>query len=59
VSAAPRLPAYSPAFEAKLVDELNALEPECGRDIVSPPCSALHTFALDHVQLRDQVRAGQ
>jgi len=59
VSAAPALHEYSGAFEAKLVEELNALDGECGRDVVVPPCSALHTFTLDGIQLRDRVRAGQ
>lgn len=54
----PDLPEYGAEFQDRMADEIEALpEAECPRQGAMPrDCSALLTFTLDAVRLRDQVR---
>lgn len=53
----PRLQSYSPEFQDLLADELDAQADPCGRLDPQPGCSASARFTLDHINLRDRVRA--
>ena len=54
----PELKQYSGEFQARLADELDTLESQdCPRDFVIPNCSAVGTFTLDHIHLRDMIRS--
>lgn len=55
----PDLPEYGAEFQERMADEIEALpEAECPRTGAMPSeCSALLTFTLDAVRLRDQVGA--
>jgi len=53
----PDLEQYSSSFQEHLADELEALPQDCPRDFIVPNCSALGTFTLDHIHLRDKIRS--
>lgn len=53
----PTLQQYASEFQSRLADEMEALGPDCPRDFVVEGCSALGTFTLDHIYLRDRIKA--
>ena len=55
----PKLEVYSPEFQNHLADEMEVLAFDCPRDFIVDGCSALATFTLDHIHLRDKVRAAE
>lgn len=56
VRVAPEIPSYSPAFQARALDELRALPPACASSDPHPDCSALRVFVEDYGRLRAQLR---
>lgn len=52
-----RVDHYSPMFQLRLADEIEALPAPCDRVQPDEGCSAALRFVLDHVSLRDRVDA--
>lgn len=59
IIAAPRLETYSPAYQNRLADEMeaNPLAP-CDRIDPSADCSAWKRAVIDYIDTRERIRAG-
>lgn len=56
IVATPTLHNYSPEVQTKLADELDAMGPQCARDVVYPGCSAAARWLLDYLDTRCEIR---
>lgn len=50
---------YSKTFQTRAAEELGLMPPPCDRQEPVDPCSAVKRGFIDHLTVRDQIRASQ